>query len=346
MTNSRVQRRKSRLRRILRAFLVVGIVSFIAFGGAAGYFIYKLANVTSGAQQELARGDMSEKREEQVNPSKDNISILFLGVDDRDGNLSGRTDAILVATFNKEDTSVNILSIPRDSLVNIPGRTNPDKINHAHAYGGLDLSVSTVEELLDIPIDYYVKLNFDAFVEIIDALGGVEVDVPKTFSEQDSSGNQGAITLQEGTHTLNGEEALAFVRMRKADPLGDIGRGHRQQQVIKAIIEKGSSISSITSYDDVLESVGTHMTTNLSFGNMVALHSYGRSLNEVNTINIESSPTSINGVSYVQLDEASLAEVTHALRVHLGLEEASESKLGTTDAASEADDGTDTNTTY
>ncbi|WP_100405470.1 LCP family glycopolymer transferase [Bacillus solitudinis] len=319
MSQSRVKRRKTRTQRLLRSIMVLGILSLLVFGGAAGYFIYKLSNVTSGAQQVLDRGGKSEKRDVAVSPSKDNISILFLGVDDRDGNLDGRTDALLLATFNQKDKSIKILSLPRDSYVEIPGRSSKDKINHAHAFGGLDLAVSTVENLLDIPVDYYVKLNFDAFVEIIDALGGVELDVPFTFSEQDSSGNHGAITLNEGMQTLDGEEALAFVRMRKKDPLGDIGRGMRQQEVIKAIIKKGASLTSITSYDDVIESVGTHMTTNMSFGNMVALHSYAGAINNIENINIEGVNSRIGGVAYYELDDVSLETASRVMRVHLGI---------------------------
>ncbi len=320
MTQSRINNRKRRSRKILRAFMVLGILSFIVFGGTLIYFVSKISDVTTNTQQELVRGEKSEKREEAVSPSKDNISILFLGVDDRDGDLSGRTDALLLATFNRDDSSIKILSIPRDSLVSIPGRSNQDKINHAHAFGGLDLAVDTVEDFLDIPVDYYVKLNFDAFVEIIDALGGVELDIPFSFSEQDSQGNQGAISLTEGRHTLNGEEALAFVRMRKSDPRGDLGRGERQQEVIKAIIEKGASLSSITRYGDVLESVESHMTMNLSFGNIIALHSYASSINNIETLNFEGSDARINGTYYYEVDEASRQTISRLLRMHLGLE--------------------------
>jgi LCP family protein required for cell wall assembly len=322
MAQSRLKRRKSRIRRTLKVFTMIGLLSFLIAGGAITYFVFQFANATSVAQQELERGEKSERRTEAVNPTKDNISILFLGVDDRDGNLDGRTDAMLLATFNRSESSIKILSIPRDSLVNIPGRANPDKINHAHAFGGLDLAVETVEELLDIPIDYYLKLNFKAFIEIIDALGGVEVDVPFTFSEQDSFGQHGAITLNEGTQLLNGEEALAYTRMRKNDPRGDIGRGERQQDVIQALIKKAATFSSISSYDDVFNSIGNHMTTNLSFGNMVALHNYAGSIDNMENLNFEGTDTRQNGVYYYQLDEASKQTISRLMRIHLGLEEA------------------------
>lgn len=291
---------------------------FLIFGGVFAYFAYKVHDVASNTE-ELERGQTSQLRTAQVNPSKDNISILFLGVDDRDGELQGRTDALILATFNKKEGSVKMTSIPRDTLVEIPGKVNRDKINHAHAIGGLDLAIDTVENLFNIPVDYYVKLNFVAFIEIIDALGGVEIDIPFTFSEMDSNDNKGAITLYQGLHTLNGEEALAYSRMRMKDPRGDIGRGERQQEVIKAIIKKGTSISSITSYGSVLDSLDKHLKTNLSFGNMISLHSYSSSLNDVESLSLQGRDSSIGGIYYYQLEEESLKEVSDEFKYHLGL---------------------------
>lgn len=319
MYESRVEKRKRKARRILRIIAGIGITSFLVFGGVIAYFILTLQDVASSTQEELARGEKSEKRVEAVSPSKDNISILFLGVDDRSGELKGRTDAMILATFNRDLGTIKLVSIPRDSLVDIPGRKNKDKINHAHAFGGVDLAIETVEQLFDIPVDYYVKLNFVAFVEIVDALGGIEVDVPFTFTEMDSNDNQHAITIREGRQTLNGEEALAYARMRKKDPRGDLGRGERQQEIIKAIIKKGASLSSITSYDDVLKSIENHMSTNLTFGNMIALHSYADSLNEIESLTLEGRNIRRNGISYYELDPDSVAEISAKLQSHLEL---------------------------
>ncbi|GAE28407.1 cell envelope-associated transcriptional attenuator LytR-CpsA-Psr [Halalkalibacter wakoensis JCM 9140] len=324
MSQSRVRKRKQKSRKILRIALLVAILTFLGAGGVLSYFVITLSDVAANSQEELDRGEKSEKREEVVDPGQDNISVLFLGVDDRDGDLRGRTDAMLLGTFNRQDSSIKILSIPRDTLVTIPGRANQDKINHAHAFGGLDLTVDTVEHFLEVPVDYYVNVNFTAFMEIVDALGGVELDVPFTFTEQDSSGRHGAITLHEGTHVLNGEEALAFVRMRKNDPTGDIGRGQRQQQLIEAILKKGASLSSITSYNSLLDSVDDHMTTNLSFSNMVAFHSYITSLNDIEMVNFEGTDTRMNGVYYYEVTETSRANTVLALQRHLGLIEPKE----------------------
>lgn len=317
MAQTRLERKKGKMKRLLRTFMIIGVMSFLFLGGLLLFFGIKLASVTTGANEDLERGEKSELREVAVNPSKDNISILFLGVDDRVGDLDGRTDAMILATFNKDLGTIKMVSIPRDSLVEIPGRKNKDKINHAHAYGGTDRAIETVENLFDIPVDYFVKLNFKAFIEIVDALGGVEIDVPFTFTEMDSQDRAGAITLREGTQLLNGEEALAYSRMRKKDPRGDIGRGERQLDVIKAIINKGSSISSITSYGDVLESIEKHISMNLSFGNIISLHSYATSINDIETLSLEGKDTRKNRVYYYELKEDSVRSISETFKEHL-----------------------------
>ncbi|MDQ0254515.1 LCP family protein required for cell wall assembly [Evansella vedderi] len=315
------QKKGSKLRRVLKGLMIFTIVTLLIAGSAVGYMYYQLADVTSGAQQVLERGDRSEIRTQAVNPSKDNISILFLGLDDRSGQLRGRTDAMLLATFNEKEGSIKMLNIPRDSRVEIPGR-GLDKINHAHAFGGIDLTIDTVEKLLNIPVDYFVSLNFDAFMEIVDTLGGVEVEVPFTFSEMDSNDRRGAITIYEGTQTLNGEEALAYVRMRKQDPRGDLGRGERQKQVLESIIRQGASFSSITNFSSLMDSLENHLKTNLSFGNILALHGYAPNLGNIESLSLDGTDSRINGIYYYSLDEESIADISFRLRVHLGLERA------------------------
>ncbi|MFA9558910.1 LCP family protein [Evansella sp. AB-rgal1] len=317
--NKKAKKKQNKFKRLGLFVLIL----FLAIGGYGTYMFSKMANVTSSAQQELERGDRSVIREQAVNPSKDNISILFLGLDDRSGSLKGRSDAMLLATFNEKDGSVKMLNIPRDSYVEIPGR-GFDKINHAHAFGGIDLTISTVENLLNLPVDYFVTLNFDAFMEIIDTFGGIEVDVPFTFSEMNSNDELGAITIYEGQQTLNGEEALAYVRMRKQDPLGDLGRGERQKQVLESTIKKGASLTTITRFGSLMDSLEDHLKTNLSFGNILALHGYAPKLGQIESLAFDGNNTRINSIAYFQLKDESVAEISHALRVHLGLEKAIE----------------------
>lgn len=127
--------------------------------------------------------------------------------------------------------------------------------------------------MLDIPVDYYVKVNFEAFIDVVDALGGITVDVPYEIYEQNSKDIDQAIHLKPGKQQLNGEEALALARTRKQD--NDIERGKRQQDIIKAIVKKSVSLGSVFKYDDLLEAVGGNMKTNMTFGEMKSFISYG-----------------------------------------------------------------------
>ncbi|WP_078594257.1 LCP family protein [Evansella clarkii] len=329
-------KKKSPFKRFLKITMLTFLGLFILAGGAVAYLYYSMANVTSSAQHELDRGDRSELREEAVNPTSDPISILFLGLDSRDGDLSGRTDAMVLATFNPDEKSIKMLNIPRDSLVDIAGRGTRDKINHAHAFGGLDMTVSTVENLLNIPVDYFVSLNFDAFMQIIDELGGIEVDVQSGFTEKDNA-TYGTIVLEEGVQTLNGEEALAYVRMRKSDPRGDLGRGDRQKEVIEAIIRKSANFSSITKFGPIMDSLENNLHTNLSFNSILGMHTYAGELDNIDHISFNGENHTENGVYYYRLYDESVAEISQRFRWHLEIDP----KPAETEAGSEEETNTD-----
>ncbi|KAB2860171.1 MAG: LytR family transcriptional regulator, partial [Exiguobacterium chiriqhucha] len=204
--------------------LVLGLVLLIG-GSAFGYFVYKANETAENANSELTRGDKSDRREETVDLTKDHFSVLLAGVDGGASLEEGRTDSLMVATFNKESRQVTLVSIPRDSYVDIVTTDGEfkDKINHAYAYGGIDTTIATVEKLFDIPIDYYATINFDGIEDLVDAVGGVEVDVLVPISGR-ATGN---VELEPGVQTLDGKEALAYARMRKDDPEGDVGRAKR-----------------------------------------------------------------------------------------------------------------------
>jgi polyisoprenyl-teichoic acid--peptidoglycan teichoic acid transferase len=264
------------------------------------------------------------KRKAKVNPELDNISILLIGVDEsktrnKKFGEAIRSDALMVATLNQKDKSIKLLSIPRDSYVHIPGRKKNDKINHAHAFGGTKLAIETVQELLDIPIDYYVKMNFYAFIDIVDALGGIKVKVPYEISEQDSEDRPDAIHLEPGLQTLNGEETLALARTRHKD--SDYMRGKRQQEILKALILKAISLESFSKHGKVIEAIGDNMTTNMSFNDMKSLIDYGLANPElsIETMNLKGEDAYINRTYYYKLNDESLDEVQAKLKQHLNL---------------------------
>ncbi|PAE44446.1 LCP family protein [Bacillus sp. 7884-1] len=312
--NKRKKRKKRFLTWILIPLVVIAL-STVAYGT----FLYKKAeSVVNGSYKPIETA--TQKREEKVDPIMDNVSLLLIGVDDSETRKFGtgtRSDALMVVTFNKDENSVKMLSIPRDSYVKIPGKKNKTRINAAHAIGGTDLAIETVQEVLDIPIDYYVKMNFNAFIDVVDALDGVEVEVPYLITEQDSKDLADAITLQPGLQTLNGEETLALARTRHQD--SDIYRGLRQQEILKAIIKKGTSINSLTKLSDIISAVGSNMETNLTFNNMKSFVNYVINDKSINfeTLALEGSDSTINEAYYYQLDEQSLENVKLLLQTHL-----------------------------
>jgi anionic cell wall polymer biosynthesis LytR-Cps2A-Psr (LCP) family protein len=162
-------------------------------------------------------------------------------------------------------------------------------------------------------------MNFNAFIDVVDSLDGIEVDVPYEMYEIDSHDKKNAIHLKEGLQTVDGEEALAFARTRKKD--SDIQRGERQQEVLKAIIAKATSAGSLTKYTDVMEAVGDNMTTNLKFSQMRGFINYVTTDKGINleTIKLEGQDSTINGTYYYQLNDTSLANTKLLLQSHLNL---------------------------
>lgn len=313
------KKRKNRRRRVT-LWVLTPILALVLGATSYGAFLYNKAHsVMNDSYQPIERNN--DKQEDKTEEDIENTSILFIGVDDSDSrnfNSGARSDALVLATFNEKAKSIKLLSIPRDSYVYIPERGKEDKITHAHAFGGPAATIETVEELFDIPIDYYVRMNFNAFIDVVDALGGVEVEVPYDLSEMDSQDRKGAIKLTKGLQELNGEEALALARTRKHD--SDIQRGERQQEILKAIINKALSAKGITKYADVIEAVGDNMATDLSFDDLKSFFDYavaGTSL-QIETLSIKGENSYIGGVYYYQLDDSELKLTKQLLKSHLG----------------------------
>lgn len=324
--------------------LVLGLVLLIG-GSAFGYFVFKANETAENTNSELTRGDKSDRREETVDLTKDHFSVLLAGVDGGASLEEGRTDSLMVATFNKESRQVTLVSIPRDSYVDIVTTKGEfkDKINHAYAYGGIDTTIATVEKLFDIPIDYYATINFDGIEDLVDAVGGVEVDVLVPISGR-ATGN---VELEPGVQTLNGKEALAYARMRKDDPEGDVGRAKRQQQVLEAIINEATTINSFTKLNRIMNAVGDNIRTNMSLSEASQLQPYTKSLRSFNQETLAGGDLTIGGVYYYELDPADLSEKRSLLKTELGLPlTAEDSDNGTGDGLNETEDGFSETTTY
>lgn len=329
MSNSRHAMKKQKIRKRRRrvtVFILLPLFLLLISAVTYGVFLYnKAQSAVEDSYKPVDR--QSPKRVSAAENDLENTSILIIGVDDSESRgfeSSSRSDALMVATFNKKAKSVKLLSIPRDSYVYIPKLERKDKITHAHANGGAATTIATVEELLEIPIDFYVKVNFNAFIDVVDALGGIDVEVPYTFSEQNSEDEAGAITLKKGLQKLDGEEALALARTRKKD--NDIERGKRQQEILQAMIKKAISVGSISKYGDVIEAIGDNMQTDLSFNQMKSFFNYaskGTSL-DIESLTLAGQDLWLENkkgqnVYYYDLDDEQLSNVQTTLKTHLQL---------------------------
>ena len=172
--------------------------------------------------------------------------------------------------------------------------------------------------MLDIPVDYVVESNFTAFEDVVNQLNGVKVTVKSDkVIQQIKKDTKGKVVLQKGTHTLDGEEALAYVRTRKAD--SDLLRGQRQMEVLSAILEKSKSLSSIPAYDDIVDTMGKNLKMNLSLKDAIGLFPFLTSLKSVDSIQLTGYDYEPSGVYYLKLNQQKLQEVKEELQNDLGV---------------------------
>ncbi|MCS1352241.1 LCP family protein [Mechercharimyces sp. CAU 1602] len=261
---SRIDRvkKKKRKKRIIR---IVAVISLVLIIGATYYGI-TLANAVNKSFVPLER-DTSDHKEE-AKEMKEPFSILLIGADVKSMEKSWRPDVLMLITVNPEKKTMKTLSIPRDTLVDIANTNGKDKINHAAVYGTqnnvdpIQNTIETVENYFNVPIYYYSFINFQGFVDVVDKLGGVEVNPSFSFSIKQFGKYH---TYTEGVPTqLNGEEALAYVRMRKQDPDGDAGRNRRQQEVLDQLVDKLTSFESVTKADDIISSIGNNFQRDIA----------------------------------------------------------------------------------
>ena len=316
------KKKHSKKRKVLTISLIIVASMLISLSTYAVYLTKKAELAADNAFQVAGDREKSNLREEKVEPLNDNVSVLFVGIDDSEernqGDDNSRSDALMLATLNNKSKTVKLVSIPRDSYVYIDEVGYNDKITHAHSYGGTRVAIETVEDLLEVPVDYYVKMNFNAFVDVIDALGGIEAEVPYKLLEKDEN-NKRTVALDPGLQELNGREALALARTRMKD--NDIERGKRQQMILSSIIKKASSASSFTKYGEVIDAVGDNMKTDLTFDEMKSFFEYIKGgVPQIDTLSLAGYDDMSTGVYYWKLDEESLEETQDLLKSHLGLQ--------------------------
>ncbi|WP_339147873.1 MULTISPECIES: LCP family protein [unclassified Sutcliffiella] len=321
MVNSRYEKKKRKGRRLKRV-LFVFLTLFLAVVAYGGYLFYETYRAANEAYTELDR-DKSKYRDKEVEMNKDPFSVLIMGIEDYStGGENGRTDTLMVATLNPKDKTMKLLSIPRDTQVYYEHLGYYSKINHANAYGGKEMTIEKVEELLEVPIDYYTTVNFEGFKNVIDIVGGVEVEVPFDFTEK-SDVDSSRIYFKEGPMKLNGEEALAYARMRKQDPRGDFGRNDRQKQIIQAAMSEILSPSNLLKVDNIAKEMGTNVQTNIRVSEGIGLSKLysGFNSSKMENLILEGADDNSSGIYYFIPYEESIIEVRSALKKHLEIEE-------------------------
>jgi polyisoprenyl-teichoic acid--peptidoglycan teichoic acid transferase len=287
---------------------IIGII-MIGMGGYA-YYLYSSVKNTANEMHEQVKLDKPRKKpiikEENYQP----ISILLMGVDERNGD-KGRSDTLIAMTLNPQKGKMQMVSIPRDTRTEIVGHGTVDKINHAYAFGGPKMALETVENFTGIQMDYYIRVNMEALSALVDAVDGITV-------HNDLDWVEGGVHYKKGDLNLNGKEALGYVRMRHSDQNGDFGRNDRQRQIITAIIDKASSISSVTRFTEILAALGDNAKTNMTFEDMMDIQkNYRNCRNNIAEYEVKGKGTKINGIYYLNVPDEEKTNVSNMLKGEL-----------------------------
>lgn len=314
-TNRANKKRKKKWKTVLIILLLIILTPLVFFGYKGVKTYNELQKVTKGEKIH------STIRKEVVQESQP-FSILFLGIENyATKGKGGRTDSIILVTVDPKTKTIQKMSIPRDTYVEIPDQHKHSKINGAYN-SGLQSTVNTVENFLHVPIDYYVTVDFKGFKNIVDEVGGITVNVPFDFWENTDTKPRYKVYFRKGEQDLNGVEALAYARMRKRDPRGDFGREDRQQQVMLAIVDKLKSPETLLKIDKYASVFSSNVRTNVSISEGLSLFNdmKNASANNITTLKLEGKNDYINGIYYYMPDPSSVTYITNNLRSHLGLD--------------------------
>ncbi|ATW25966.1 LCP family protein [Candidatus Formimonas warabiya] len=256
-----------------------------------------------------ARPDQPEGTGAQTGPVKDDKQTILVIGSDRRKNEPARADTIILVFLDAKQKTVRILNIPRDTYVTIADKEIKTKINHAFAYGGMTMAKDTVERFLDIEVDHYVDTDFKGFASLIDALGGITLDVEKRMYTPEEG-----IDLQPGLQELDGEQALGYVRYR-GDGLGDIGRVERQQKFLPILADKVMSLSTLWKIPKLAGIFRDNVETDISLKQLLLLANDFKNLDvsQIDTRMLPGKPEYINGVSYWITDPDEVAQMIDEL---------------------------------
>lgn len=298
--------------------IILGVIGtlIIILGSLAFYFQSKLNKVST------PKTKYKTTLRKTVPKATDPIGVLLIGTDDSAsrGDEGGRSDTLIYATVNPKTNKTHLYSISRD-IYSWVDDNNYQKINAAYSIGKEQQCARAVEKLLDSPVDYYVSVNMDALVQIVDSLGGIDVenkfDFPISIADTEPEYQE---TIDVGKQHINGRQALVYARMRHQDPEGDVGRQKRQQEVIRQITKKLKSPKTLMKADELLNIVSNNIKTNAPRDKIVKLFkSYVKALSDIQSTNIIGRGELIEEGYYMILGKYHMLETQNNIKKELGL---------------------------
>ena len=319
-------RRKKELRRPQprkkQGCFTLGLLIFVVLALVAGSYLKKHLATAKQTAADIYQPTNTKKARNVDAILKQNkpVSILLLGTDTGalGRTFQGRADTMILAVLNPKQKTMTVVSIPRDTEVAVFGYEQyfPSKINAAYAYGGAKTALKTVQKYLNVPIDYYATINMGGLENLINAVGGLDIKPLITFSYDNQS-----FTKDQTTH-MNGKRALAYVRMRDDDPLGDYGRQARQRQVLTKLAFKSSKLINLLD-DGFLKTIKSQISTDLTFDDLIYLGTdYRVATHHMKSYSMQGSTEVIDGQDFEVVDTKNKQAITDILRAALDLEPA------------------------
>ena len=283
---------------------IIPIIILIVLLVMAGSFVNRLLADESEIDDQSFFGKDKNSR----------LNILVFGIDatSKEAAKNTRSDSIMLLSVDANGKNPVLISIPRDTRVEIPGRKNMDKINHSHSYGGPNLLVATVEKLFGIKVNHYVRINYRSVEQVVDALGGIEIDVPMDMKYNDPYDKPPLhINIKKGLQTLNGRDSVHFLRFRKGYANQDLGRIEAQQTFVKAVVDKLISPSTLIKIPQLIDIFHNNVDTNISKAKML---SYGTKALRIKSediikLTLPGKPSTIGGVSYYVANQDELNSI-------------------------------------
>lgn len=278
---------KTFFKSFLTTILVIIILALIGF---AGYFYF-----------------LNDNEEDKIDDGKENLQFLMLGVDSLDSRKAdnARSDTIMVVNVDCKSGKVNIISIPRDTYSSIKGYKKT-KINHSFKYGGSELTLDTVNNLLGTDIKYYVTVDYRFVEDVVDKIGGVTVDVPLDMNYEDPTADPPLkIDIKEGTQTLKGNDAIGFLRYRKGYPDADLGRVKAQQQFMSSLLSKMKEPKTLLKAPLLMSSYVNYSENNIPAKKLakIAIKMRDITSEDIVTNTLPGIPKYMGGVSYFVPDD-------------------------------------------